>query len=121
MPIYPDARIARDRPYGEHDHNTRWYFTSKNDYRVQFATSDPMEKVVAWYEKKLKVKCKSGKVASDGLDYREAVCSKAGSSGMVNRFRISEQPLAVQTEFTVGEVSSSEKLTGFELSAGKSL
>jgi hypothetical protein len=122
IPIYPGAKMARTRPYSEMDHNTKWYYKSKTDYRVQYATADPMEKVVAFYEEKFKTKCTTGPVKEGGTDYKESVCRQSAGQGLVRTFRMNDRPLEMQVDILgglqAGEGQTQKKL-GFELSVGR--
>ncbi|MBI3812159.1 MAG: hypothetical protein HY283_08145 [Nitrospirae bacterium] len=122
-PIYPGAQAARSRPYDEGQHNTKWYYAGKDDYRVQYATADPMDKVVSFYEGKFKKKCQVADRKDGGLDYKEAVCTQPAGAGLVRTFRMTEQPIEISTDVTVGTMEASEqtrqKILGFELSTGK--
>ncbi len=121
-PIYPGAKLARSRPYSEADHNTKWYYRSKTDYRVQYSTGDPMDKVVAFYEEKFKTKCTATTVKDGGTDYKESVCTQSAGQGLVRTLRVNEKPLEMQIDMMggpqVGEAPSQKRL-GFELSVGK--
>jgi hypothetical protein len=122
IPIYPGAKVARSRPYSEIDHNTRWFYKSKTDYRVQYSTADPMEKVVAFYEDTFKTKCTTTTVKDGGTDYKESVCTQPAGQGLVRGFRMNEKPLEMQVDI-MGGIQSGEgqpqKRLGFELSVGK--
>jgi hypothetical protein len=121
--IYPGAKPARQRPYSESDRNTQWYYSNKNNYRVQFSTADPLEKVTAFYEKEFKKKCPMTTKQEGGNSYKEAICSQTAGPGLVKTFRMSEQPLELGIglgAMTDPSEAPSEKLLGFELSAGKS-
>ena len=122
-PIYPGAKAARDRPYDEGHHNTNWYYSSKDDYRIQYATADSMDKVVSFYEGKFKTKCQVADRTDGGLDYKEAVCTQPAGAGRVRTFKMSEQPIEISTDIAVGTMEASEqarqKMLGFELSVKK--
>lgn len=122
-PIYPGAKPARDRPYDEGHHNTNWHYSGKDDYRVQYATADSMDKVVSFYEGKWKTKCQVADRKDGGLDYKEAVCTQPAGPGLVRTFKMNEQPLEISTDITVAVTEASEqakqKMLGFELSVGK--
>ncbi|NWF55127.1 MAG: hypothetical protein HXY45_10070 [Syntrophaceae bacterium] len=122
IPVYPGAKIARTRPYSEMDHNTKWYYKSKTDYRVQYSTADPMDKVVAFYEDKLKTKCVTTTVKDGGTEYKESVCRQPAGQGLVRMFRMSGKPLEMQID-VLGGLQAAEgepqKKLGFELSVGK--
>lgn len=122
-PIYPGAQAARSRPYNEGNHNTKWYYAGKDDYRVQYATADPMDKVVSFYEGKFKTKCQTADRKDGGLDYKEAVCTQPAGPDLVRTFKMTEQPIEISTDVTVGTMEASEqtrqKILGFELSVGK--
>jgi len=120
--IYPGAKAAHSRPYSGSDHNTQWYYKNKNDYRVQFATADSMEKVTAFYEKEFKTKCVVSTREEGGNTFKEAVCFKPAGVGLVHQFKMSEKPIELQV--VVGAMPDSsekanQKLLGFELSVGK--
>jgi len=123
-PIYPGAQASRSRPYDEGDHNTNWYYAGKDDYRVQYSTSDPMEKVVSFYEGKLKTKCQIADRQEGGLNYKEAVCTQAAGAGRVRTFKMNEQPIEMSTDIGIGAMEASEqshqKMLGFELSVQRS-
>ena len=122
IPVYSGAKVAHARPYSEADHNTRWYYTNKNNYRVQFATTDSMEKVKAFYEKEFKATCKVATQQEGGNSFKEVVCTKSAGPGLVRTFKMSEKPLEVQMDIgTMPDSSekSPQKLSGFELSVGK--
>jgi hypothetical protein len=122
IPVYPGAKVAHTRPYNESDHNTRWYYTSKNNYRVRFSTTDSMEKVTAFYEKEFKVKCTVATQQEGGDSFKEAVCTQPAGPGLVRTFKMSEKPLELQMDVgTMPDLSekSPQKFSGFELSVGK--
>ncbi len=122
-PIYPAAKAARSRPYDEGNHNTNWYYSSKDDYRVQYATAEPMDKVVSFYEGKFKTKCQTADHKEGGLAYKEAVCTQPAGPGLLRTFKMSEQPIELSTNISIGTMEASEqskqKMLGFELSTGK--
>lgn len=123
VPIYPGAKVARSQPYDESHHNTNWYYNDKDDYRIQYATTEPMEKVVAFYEGKFKTKCQVAIRREGGLEYKEAICSHSAGPGRVRTFKMNEQPLELKMDVGVSatEVSqtAAEKMLGFDLSMGK--
>lgn len=123
-PIYPGAKVARSRPYDESHHNTKWHYTDKKDYRVQFATADPMNKVVAFYEKQFKTKCPTQTRTDGGLNYKIASCTQPAGPGLIRTFMISDQPIEITADLDISSIDVSEEshqtMLGFELSVGKS-
>jgi hypothetical protein len=120
--IYPGAKAAHSRPYSGSDHNTKWYYKNKSDYRVQFATADSMENVTAFYEKEFKTQCVLSIREEGKNSFKEAVCTKSAKAGLVRQFKMSEKPLELPVEAGAMPDSSEkapQKLLGFELSAGK--
>jgi hypothetical protein len=120
--IYPGARVAHRRPYNEYDHNTQWYYAGKNNYRVQFSTTDSMDKVTAFYEKQFKGRCTVTTQQEGGNSFREVICARPVDLKLVRTFKMSEKPLDLQTDVgTAPDLSgkSPQKLLGFELSVGK--
>jgi hypothetical protein len=120
--IYPGAKPSRQRPYSESDRNTQWYYTGKNNYRVQFSTSDPLDKVRSFYEKEFKTKCSMTTNQEGGGSYKEAVCTQTAGPGLVRTFKMTEKPLELEIGFgsTPDPAETpSQKLLGFELSVGK--
>ncbi|HXY55737.1 MAG TPA: hypothetical protein VEM40_13820 [Nitrospirota bacterium] len=120
--VYPGAKVAHARPYNEGDHNTQWYYAGKNNYRVLFSTTDPMEKVMAFYEKEFKGKCTVTTQQEGGNSFKEAVCARPVGLKLVRTFKMSEKPLELKMD--VGTMpapsdKSPQKFLGFELSVGK--
>ncbi len=119
--IYPGAKEAHQRPYNEADRNTQWYYLNKNNYRIQYATPDSLEKVKSFYEKEFKTKCPVTTKEEGGSSYKEATCSQSAGPGVVRTFKMSEKPLEMQLDTGMADPSAAppQKLLGFELSAGK--
>jgi hypothetical protein len=121
-PLYPKATAARSQPYNAADHNTQWYYKAKDDYRVRFATADPFEKVVAFYEAKLKTKCAVTTRPEGGATLREAVCTQP-AGGTVRTFTMTDQPIEITSALEIGTLSAEEtdleKRLAFELAAAK--
>jgi hypothetical protein len=123
--IYPGAKVARTRPYSEADHNTTWFYKDKNNYRIQYATSDSLDDVLAFYTKIFGANsCKVTEHEKDGLKYREASCA-----GKTVTFWIDERPIELKSAWsssgsTSGEImtktgpETEAKMLGFELSKG---
>lgn len=119
VPIYNGASVDRSAPYNESAHNTQWYYLNKNDYRVRYVTPDPMDKVVDFYEKKMKAKCQA-----TGGEHRETVCSQSAGAGLVRTFKMTDKPIEMSTgsenvQETASASESAQKKLPFELSVKK--
>ena len=82
-----------------------------------------MDRVISFYEGKFKTKCRVTARKESGPDYKEAVCTQPAGPGRVRTFKMSEQPIEISTDISVGTMEASEqarqKMLGFELSVGK--
>jgi hypothetical protein len=121
VPVFPGAAVERSQPYDASHHNTTWYFKRGDDYRVRYATSDSMDKVVAFYEGKLKTKCRINTREESGQAYKEAVCSQPLANGKVRTFRMDEKPIEMSigsedSQQTASASQTAKKVLPFELS-----
>lgn len=122
--IYPGSRISRGKPYDYEDHNTKWYYKDRYDYMLQYTTSEPMEKVVAFYGNKFKTQCRTEMRKVGDIEYKEYVCSQANGTGKTRTFRMDERPLEIsrmaEEENATGRIrSEGQKVFAFELGTGK--
>ena len=115
VPLPAKSIVARNKPYTHGDHNTRYYYASRQDYRVLYGVSDSPANLVSFYEKALRVKCPAGKSPEGD---KEFVCRKGATT-----VRIAEKPLELSADLSMADVTQgtvkSERLTGFELRTGK--
>jgi hypothetical protein len=114
VPLPAGSLVARTKPYDHGDHNTKYYYASRTDYRVLFGSPEPPAKLVAFYEKALGVKCPPATV--DGG--KSFVCRKGTQT-----VRIDEKPLELAADLSMADAMSgtveTRTLTGFELRNGK--
>lgn len=115
--LYPGSRPARPRPYSEGDHNTRWYYKNRSDYHVQFATVDPVEKIVAFYTVKFgKNACTNATREEGGEKFKAWTCVGKGIT-----LRTDERPVELNLDFTTmtGGSEHGPALFGYSLHGGK--
>lgn len=115
--LYPGSRAARQRPYNEADHNTRWYYKNRSDFNVQFSTADPVAKIVAFYEGKFgKSACTSATRDEGGATFKEWTCVGKGLT-----LRTDERPLEMTVD--LGNLMNGGEpgpaLFGYSLRSGK--
>lgn len=114
VPLPPKSIVARSTPYDHGDHNTKYHYTGRGNYRVLFGSPDTPADVVKFYEGALKVKC-----AAEGSGADKVFVCRKGTQAV----RISEKPVEVAVavsgaDMMQGEVES-RRVTGFEISSGK--
>ena len=114
VPLPPKAVVARSRPFDHDDHNTRYYYNNRTDFRVPYASPETAQQIAAFYEKALKVKCVVG--SNDGD--KEWLCRKGGQT-----VRITDRPVEMKAGVSVAGVQSgdvpTEKMIGVEITGGK--
>lgn len=117
--IYPAAKPARLKPYAESDLNTKYFYNSPKNYRLQYATKDGFDMVVAFYAKIMgKKSCKTTTRDEGGVKIRSASCkSKSGVSFSMDD-RVLEFPQPSEPDSNRQSQNPGIKMFGFELSAG---
>lgn len=101
--LYPQAKPARERPYGTMNHNTSWFYKDPNNYRIQYVTGDSFDQVIDFYQKIFgSGNCRISNQKKDGTSFREAVCA-AKTIG----FRMDDRPFSMESAWNTAGGSES--------------